>query len=52
LPVLALKARGAEVLIVTADVSDRDQVSPCARETRARFGGLHGVIRQARSRRP
>jgi acyl transferase domain-containing protein/D-arabinose 1-dehydrogenase-like Zn-dependent alcohol dehydrogenase/acyl carrier protein len=45
--ILALRARGAEVLVVQADVADRAQVARALAETRARFGGLHGVIHAA-----
>ena len=45
--ILTLRARGAEVLVVEADVADRAQVARALAETRARFGGLHGVIHAA-----
>ncbi len=50
--VLALKARGAEVLIVTADVSDREQVARALDATRARYGGLHGIVHAAGALQP
>ena len=45
--VLALRARGAEVGIVAADVVDAAQVARAVEATKARFGGLHGVIHAA-----
>ena len=45
--VLALRARGAEVCIVAADVADAAQVARAVEATKARFGGLHGVIHAA-----
>jgi len=45
--VLALRARGAEVTIVKADVSVRDDVARAIAFTRQRYGALHGVIHAA-----
>ncbi|HLF29284.1 MAG TPA: SDR family NAD(P)-dependent oxidoreductase [Anaerolineae bacterium] len=42
-----LEARGAEVLIVQADVADRAQMEAAIRAARDRFGALHGVIHAA-----
>nr|AAY89053.1 polyketide synthase [Sorangium cellulosum] len=43
----ALRARGAEVLYVVADVSRREDVARVIELARARFGELHGVIHAA-----
>jgi acyl transferase domain-containing protein/NADPH:quinone reductase-like Zn-dependent oxidoreductase/acyl carrier protein len=45
--ILALRARGAEVLLLRADIADRAQVARAVQDTRRRFGGLHGVIHAA-----
>jgi phthiocerol/phenolphthiocerol synthesis type-I polyketide synthase E len=45
--ILALRARGAEVLILQADVADRAQVAHALEATRDHFGGLHGVVHAA-----
>ncbi len=45
--ILALRARGAEVVVVAADTADRAQVARAVETTRARFGGLHGVVHAA-----
>jgi acyl transferase domain-containing protein/acyl carrier protein len=42
-----LEALGAEVLVQQADVREREQLAAVLRETRARFGGLHGVVHAA-----
>jgi hypothetical protein len=44
---LALRERGAEVAIVKADVSLRDDVAASIAFARRRFGALHGVIHAA-----
>ncbi|WP_437627949.1 SDR family NAD(P)-dependent oxidoreductase [Sorangium sp. So ce1151] len=43
----ALRARGAEVLYLDADVSRREDVARVIERARARFGELHGVIHAA-----
>ncbi len=45
--VLALEARGAEILIVTADAGDPDAVAGAIDQARRRFGPLHGVVHAA-----
>ncbi|MEO8486393.1 MAG: SDR family oxidoreductase [Betaproteobacteria bacterium] len=45
--ILDLRARGAEVVVVTADVSVRAELARAIAATRERFGGLHGVIHGA-----
>ncbi|CAM3575521.1 type I polyketide synthase [Kibdelosporangium persicum] len=47
LAVRQLRALGAEVLVVQADVSDPEQVGPMLRQVREHFGELHGVIHAA-----
>jgi acyl transferase domain-containing protein len=42
-----LEALGAEVLLLRADVSDRDQMREVVKRTLERFGALHGVIHGA-----
>ncbi|HZG52733.1 MAG TPA: SDR family NAD(P)-dependent oxidoreductase, partial [Pyrinomonadaceae bacterium] len=44
---LALEASGAEVLTVSADVADLEQMRDALGATLARFGGLDGVIHAA-----
>ncbi|MCA8948767.1 MAG: SDR family NAD(P)-dependent oxidoreductase [Planctomycetes bacterium] len=43
----ALEAKGSEVEVCAADVSDRDAAQQLVREAVARFGALHGVIHAA-----
>lgn len=43
----ALRARGAEILVVAADAASRDDLERAIAAARARFGGLHGVIHAA-----
>lgn len=50
--VLELRSRGAEVAIFEADASDRGQLARALEATRARFGGLHGVIHAAGALQP
>ena len=50
--VLELRARGAEVLIVQAEIADRADVARAIESTRARFGALHGVIHAAGALQP
>ena len=50
--VLELRSRGAEVMIVEADVSDRAQIARAIDATRARFGGVHGVVHAAGALQP
>jgi len=45
--VLELEALGAAVLIVAADVADREALAVAVAGVEARFGGLHGVIHAA-----
>ncbi|MGB7925172.1 MAG: SDR family oxidoreductase, partial [Pyrinomonadaceae bacterium] len=45
--VRALEALGAEVLVLSADVSDETRMREVLAETRGRFGALHGVIHAA-----
>jgi acyl transferase domain-containing protein/acyl carrier protein len=42
-----LEALGAEVLVQQADVRDREQMEAVLRQSRERFGPLHGVIHAA-----
>lgn len=50
--VLELRSRGADVMIVEADTADRGQVARALEATRARYGGLHGVIHAAGALQP
>ncbi len=43
----ALETAGAEVLVVTADVSDAGQVTRAVAEARARFGGITHLVHAA-----
>ncbi len=45
--VLALEEMGAEVLTLTADVTDRAALEGAIGEVRRRFGALHGVVHAA-----
>ena len=45
--VLALEEMGAEVLTLTADVTDRAALERAIGEVRRRFGALHGVVHAA-----
>lgn len=45
--VLALRARGAEVIIIPADAGDRASLASAIDTVRAHFGGLHGVVHAA-----
>jgi hypothetical protein len=45
--VQALEARGGEVLLLQADVSDRRQVEEVLARTEARFGEVNGVVHAA-----
>jgi non-ribosomal peptide synthase protein (TIGR01720 family) len=45
--VLALETLGAEVLVVSADVADREQMQDVVARATERFGGIHGVIHAA-----
>ena len=45
--VQALEASGAEVLVLSADVSDREQMEEAFARAEARFGKVHGVIHSA-----
>jgi NAD(P)-dependent dehydrogenase (short-subunit alcohol dehydrogenase family)/acyl carrier protein len=45
--VRALEALGAEVLVVSADVSQRDAMHAVLAQVQERFGDLHGVIHSA-----
>ena len=43
----ALEAAGAEILVVTADIADRDQVAAAVRAVQDRFGPINGVVHGA-----
>ncbi len=43
----ALEARGAEVLVLAADVADRDEMARALDRARERFGTIHGVVHAA-----
>jgi len=43
----ALEARGAEVLVIRADVADRRDMRDALARAEARFGAIHGVIHAA-----
>ena len=43
----ALEAHGAEVLVASADVANREQMDAVIAQARARFGAVHGVIHAA-----
>jgi NAD(P)-dependent dehydrogenase (short-subunit alcohol dehydrogenase family)/acyl carrier protein len=45
--VRALEALGSDVLVVSADAADREQMQGALTVARERFGGLHGVIHAA-----
>jgi NAD(P)-dependent dehydrogenase (short-subunit alcohol dehydrogenase family) len=45
--VQALEAKGGEVLVLSADVSDRQQMEDAFVAAEARFGEIHGVIHSA-----
>jgi len=45
--VLALEEAGAEVLVVSADVAERNQMARALDEARRRFGRIHGVVHAA-----
>lgn len=45
--VQALEAVGAEVLVASADVADREQMQAVIRQANERFGGIQGVIHAA-----
>ncbi len=45
--VLDLEASGAEVLVLTADVTNRDEMQAALQSLQARFGALHGVFHTA-----
>ena len=42
-----LEARGAEVLVLQADVADPPQIEAAVQQTLARFGAIHGVLHTA-----
>jgi len=44
---LALEAKGAEVLVVQADAADPATMAAAVAAARARYGGLHGVVHAA-----
>lgn len=43
----ALEARGAEILLLTADVTDAKAMRRAVRAARARFGQIHGIFHTA-----
>jgi acyl transferase domain-containing protein len=45
--VQALEDLGAQVLVLQADVADRQQMQAVLEQTQERFGGLHGIIHAA-----
>jgi amino acid adenylation domain-containing protein len=45
--VQALERRGAQVLVVSADVSRLDEMKAILKQVRSRFGAVHGVIHSA-----
>jgi acyl transferase domain-containing protein/acyl carrier protein len=45
--VLELERQGAEILLISADVADENQMREAAAQVRRRFGHLHGVIHAA-----
>ncbi len=45
--VRALEALGSEVLVLSADVADKEQFGKAVEETRRRFGPINGVIHTA-----
>jgi amino acid adenylation domain-containing protein len=45
--VQALEQLGSEVLVLAADVSDREQMQRALEQVRSRFGAIHGVIHAA-----
>jgi acyl transferase domain-containing protein/acyl carrier protein len=45
--VQALEAQGTEVLVVSADVADADEMRAAVRLAEQRFGAIHGVIHSA-----
>jgi NAD(P)-dependent dehydrogenase (short-subunit alcohol dehydrogenase family) len=45
--VQSMESQGTEVLLLGADVSDRDQIKNAVRATVERFGALHGVLHTA-----
>jgi acyl transferase domain-containing protein len=47
--VLSIEARGAEVVIARADVTDETQMRDVVAQARERFGALHGVVHAAGS---
>ena len=44
---LAIEAAGAEVMVLSADVANREQMRAAVAAARARFGAIHGVIHTA-----
>ena len=45
--ILALEEAGAEVLVINADVTNREQVKQAVAEAKQRFGAINGVIHAA-----
>jgi NAD(P)-dependent dehydrogenase (short-subunit alcohol dehydrogenase family)/acyl carrier protein len=45
--VQSLEARGAEILLLCADVTDLEQIELAVQKTLARYGALHGVLHTA-----
>ena len=45
--VQAMETSGAEVLVLSADVADEEQMQAAVRQTFERFGALHGVLHAA-----
>jgi hypothetical protein len=45
--IMAIKKSGAEVVIATADLTDREEMERAINETKKRFGQINGVIHSA-----
>jgi NAD(P)-dependent dehydrogenase (short-subunit alcohol dehydrogenase family) len=45
--ILALEESGAQVMVASADVANRDQMEKVLRMARERFGEIHGVVHSA-----
>ncbi|MCZ6636693.1 MAG: SDR family NAD(P)-dependent oxidoreductase, partial [Alphaproteobacteria bacterium] len=45
--ILALEARGAEIMIVTTDIGDRDSLKSAVTQAESQFGKINGVVHAA-----
>ncbi len=45
--IVAIEKSGAEVMVASADVGNRDQMERIAKSARERFGEIHGVVHSA-----